>query len=112
MFAVTFRKLYALAASLSEIIKFGPFALAAAYSLNINHIGTMKREYSLNTFVVDDAPNCEHLVYTAAFAGNYSAGEDLNAFFIAFVYFAVHIDRIAYLEVRKFIFQTLFFNSI
>lgn len=104
MSAVLLGQSYSLAGAFSKVVKFRAFSFAAAQRSDVEHIRTIQRESALDTFVVDDSANCEHLVYSPAFAGNNSAGEDLDTLLAALDDSAMDIDRITYFEMRDIIF--------
>lgn len=112
MVAVPLCQLDGLAGPLAEVVQFCPPYLAASDRLDIQDVRRMEREDAFHTLVIDDPPDREALVNAPAFAGNYRAGKDLRAFLIAFLYAAVNIDYIAYLEMRDLFLQTFAFNGV
>ena len=67
----------------------------------------MQREHALDAFAVADAPHGERLVQPAAAPADHHAGENLNAFLVAFHDFGVDAHRVADVEFR-FVFAKLF----
>ena len=112
MFAVALSEPNSFAGSLAKEIQFCPSRFAASNRLYVNNIRRMEREYSLYTLVIDNSAYREGLVDSAAFAGNYYACKDLNPFFVAFLDSAVHIDRIAYFEMRYVLLEVLTLYSV
>jgi hypothetical protein len=72
----------------------------------------MKREDALNAFVIDDSPNGEVLINATAFACDYCAYEDLDAFLIGLCYFAADFYGIADFEMRDFAFEVFAFDGV
>lgn len=98
--------------SLSQIIQLCALGFAASKRSDVKDIRTVQREGPLHTFIVDDSADGEHLVYPPALSGNDSAGENLYPLLIAFHNPAMHIDRIAYFEMRDFFLQALALDRI
>jgi hypothetical protein len=96
----------------AEVIELGTSRLTAADGDNIDDIRGMEREYAFDAFADDDAADGEHLVYAVTLAGDDGAGEDLDAFLVAFDYFAVDVNGIAYAEKGYVLFQAFTFNGI
>jgi hypothetical protein len=112
MIAVPLGQPDGLARPLAEVIQFCASCLAASDRPDIQDVRRMQRENAFHTLVIDDPPDREALVNAPAFAGNYRAGKDLRAFLIAFLYAAVNIDYIAYLEMRDLFLQTFALNGV
>jgi hypothetical protein len=72
----------------------------------------MQGEDSFDALVIDNPPDGEGFVNSAAPAGDYGAGKYLGALFVAFSDAAVDVHNIAYFEVRCFFFQAFAFNRI
>jgi len=72
----------------------------------------MQGESSFNALVPNNAPNGKGLVYPATFTGNHGSRKDLNTGFIAFLNLAVHIDCVAYFEIRYLLFEAVAFYRI
>ena len=72
----------------------------------------MKREDSLDALVAYDSAHGEGFVNSTAPAGNYGAGEYLNAFFVAFFDPTADIYDIAYFEMRYIGFEAFCFDSV
>jgi hypothetical protein len=107
--AVPLRKLDRLADTVAQIIQLRPACLTAAGRSDINDIGRMERENTLDTLIIDDAAHGEHLVDADAFAGDHGTAEDLRTGLIALDDLAMHIDGIADLKVRCFLFRMFCF---
>jgi len=103
---------YGLAGPATQVIKLGPSGLAASYRLDIEDIGRVKRENSLDTLIADDSPDSECFVNAPAFAGDYCAGKDLRSLFVAFFDTAMNLDDITYLEMWDFALKTFALNGI
>ena len=101
-----------LAGPLAEVVQFCPPCLAATDRPYVQDVRRVQRENAFHTLVIDDPPDSEALVDAPAFAGNHRAGKDLRAFLIAFLYAAVNIDYIAYLEMRDLFLQTFALNGV
>jgi hypothetical protein len=104
MFAVPLCQPDGLAGSLAKVIKFCSPCLSAPDGPDIDYVGRVQWEDSLDALVIDDTPDSETLVYPPALAADYRAGKDLRAFLVALGYAAVNIDYITYLEVRDIFF--------
>ena len=100
------------ARSLPEEVQLGPPDLAAAGRHDIEHVGRMERELPLDALVAHDPPDGEALIDAAAFAGDDRAGENLRAGLVAFLDPAMDVHRIAHLEVRDLLLQTLALNTV
>jgi len=72
----------------------------------------MKGENSLDPFVGNNSADSEGFVDAATFACDYCAGENLDAFLVAFFNLAAYVNRIAYFEMRYIFFKAFAFNSI
>jgi hypothetical protein len=112
MIAVPLSQPDGLAGPLAEVIQFCASCLAASDRPDIQDIGRMKREDTLDALVIDDPPDRKAFVDAPALAGDYRAREYLRAFFIAFFDAAVNIHYIAYLEMRDLFLQTFAFNRV
>jgi len=103
---------YGFAGPLSQVVQLRAFGFAAAQRSDVEDIGTMQREDTLNTFVADDSANCEHLVYATTLAGDDSAGEDLYPLLVALDNPAMYIYRITDFEMRNLVLEALAFDRI
>ena len=112
MLAVTMGKPHTLTAAIAKEIKLCSPGLAAADRPYVKNIRTMKRKYSFDAFVVHNPAHRKHLIDTAALAGNHYTREDLNTFLSAFLYLAMHVNRIAYLEVWYLALKILTLNGV
>ena len=101
-----------LAGPVTQIIELGSPGLAASNRLDIENVGRMQREDSLDAFVTDHSPDLEVFINAPAFAGNYRAGKYLRSLFLSLFDTAVNLDDITYLEVRDFLLETLAFNGV
>jgi len=110
--AVPLGELNGLACPVTQIIKLGPPCLSAPDRLDIDDIGRMQREDSLDALIRDDSPDSEGFINTPAFAGDDRAGKYLRSFFVALLNSAVHFYDIAYLEVRDLALETLALNGV
>jgi hypothetical protein len=72
----------------------------------------MQRELPLHAFVADNPPDGEALVDPPTLAGDDRTGENLRAGLVAFLDPAVDVHRIAHLEVRDLLLQTLALNAV
>jgi len=105
--AVPLRQPDGLARSVTQVIQLCPPCFAASDGLDIQDVGRMQREDSLDALVVDDSPDREALVDAPAFAGDYRAREYLRALLVAFFDAAVNVHYIAHLEVGYAALKTL-----
>ena len=112
MLAVPLRQLDRLAGPLTKEVQLGPADLAAAGGHDVQHVGRMERELPLDALVADDPPDGEALVDAATLADDDRARENLRAGLVAFLNAAVHIHRVAHLEVRSLFLQALARNCI
>ncbi len=112
MFAVAVGEFDGLAGSLAEEIEFCASCFAASGRLDIDDIGRMKREDTLDALVGDDSADSEGFVDASASAGDYRAGKYLDAFFIAFPDSAAHIYGIAYFKMRYIFLQSFALDSV
>jgi hypothetical protein len=96
-----------LAGSVAKVVELGPPGLAASDRFDIDNVGRMQREDSLDALVGDDPPDREVFVDAPAFTGDYRAGKYLRSLFVALSDPAVNIDDITYLEVRDFLLERL-----
>jgi hypothetical protein len=101
-----------LAGPISQIIELCPPGLTASYWPDIEDIGRMQRENSLDTLVTDDSPDGEGFINAPAFTGDYRAGEDLCSLFVALSNAAMNLDDITYLEVRDFALKTFALDGV
>ncbi len=72
----------------------------------------MKREDTLNAFVIDDSPNSKVLINAPAFAGDYRACEDLNTFLVGLCYFTAYLYGITDFEMCDFAFEVFAFDGV
>jgi hypothetical protein len=110
--AVPLSELDGLTASVAQIIELGPPCFAASDRLDIEDVGRMQREDSLDALVGDDPPDGEVFVNAPAFTGNYRAGKYLRSLFVALFDSAVNLDDITYLEMRYLVFERLALNGV
>lgn len=112
MLAVPVGQLDGLAGPIAQIIELGPPLFTAADRLDIEDVGRMQREDTLDALVIDDPADREGCVDAPAFARDDRAGEYLRSLFVAFFDPAVNIDDVADLEMRDTGLETLAFNGI
>ena len=112
MVAVPLSESDGLAASLTQIMQLGTPCFAASDRLDIENVGRMQREDSLDALVGDYSPDCEVFVNAPAFAGDYRAGKYLRAGFVALLDTAVDLDDITYLEMRDFALKTFALDGV
>jgi hypothetical protein len=112
MVAVTLRQLHGFAASVSEIIKLGASGPAASNRLDVDNVRRMQGKCPFHAFVRNNTPNGKGLVYATTFTGNHRAGKNLDAGLVAFLNFALHFNRIAYLKVGHLFFEAFAFYSV
>jgi hypothetical protein len=103
---------YRFACAFSQVIKFRTFGFTAAKRSYVEDVRTIQREGTLDSFVVDNSADGEHLVYPPAFSSDDCAGEDLNTLLVALDDSAMNVDRIAYLEMRDIVPEALAFDRI
>ena len=72
----------------------------------------MNGEYSLYALVIYDSAHREGFVNPAASACDYRAGKYLDTLLVAFFDSAVHIDHIAYLEMRYILLEAFTISSL
>src|SRR5438477_11661284 len=68
----------------AQVIELGAAGAAFFFYFDFRNAGRMQREDALDSFAVGNTPNGESLVQTATFSANDNAGNNLNAFFVAF----------------------------
>ena len=112
VFAVSMSESNGLSDSFAEIIEFCPSCFSTSDGANMEDIGRMEWEDSLDALIGNDAADGEGFADAAAPAGDNGAGEYLNALLVAFLDFAAHVNRIAYFEMRYFFLKAFAFNSI
>jgi hypothetical protein len=98
---MSLRKFDGLSGSLAEVVEFGLSSFSASDGFYVDDVGRVEWEDSLDAFVIDDAADGEVFVYATAFAGDNGAGENLDAFLVAFFYTAANIDGVPDLEMRE-----------
>ena len=96
--------------TIPKIVEFGTLGLAATDGLYVNYVGRIDREYPLHALVADETADRKGLIDTAAPASDHRAGKDLYAGLGTFGDLAVHIDRIAYFEIRNLFLKALSLN--
>jgi hypothetical protein len=109
---VPLAKPYGLAAAFTKVKQLSAADFTASNRYNIDYVGRMKRENTLDSLVGDKPPYGECLIDTATLAGNHDTAEYLNTGFVAFLDPAMHFDIVANLKVRHLRLQALAFNSI
>jgi len=112
VFAVAVGQFDGLAGSLAEEIEFCASCLAASDRLDIDDVGRMKGEDTLDALIGDDSADGEGFADASASAGDYRTGKYLDAFFVAFSDSAAHIYGIAYLKMRYIFLQSFAFDSV
>lgn len=112
MFAVAVREADGLSGPLAEVIELCPPCSAAANRLDIDDARRMQRKDPFDTLVIDDSPDCECFIDSAASARDYSACKYLYTLFFALLDGATNIYGIADFKVRRFFLETFAFNSI
>ena len=75
-----------------------PLRLTSILAIRGEWSGNLRSTPSLATIAADG----EHLAGAGAAAGDHDAGEDLDAFFVAFQDLRVHVDRVADAELGNF----------
>lgn len=101
MFRTPLRKFNALAGAVSEVVELCSSRPSAANRFYIDDIGRMYREDSFNALIIDDSADGESFVRSAASSGNDCSAEYLDTSLVSFFDFTMHINHIAYFEVRK-----------
>jgi hypothetical protein len=112
MFAVAMGKFDGLACAFAEEIKFCASGFTASNRLDINDIGRMYRENTLDALFIHNAADSEGFADTVTSAGNNGTGEYLNTLFVALSDFAVDVNNIADFKMRHIFSQAFTFNSI
>jgi len=112
VFAVSVREPDGFACSLAEKIEFCAPYFSASDGPDIDDVGRMEGEDSLDALVAYYSADGECFVDSAALSGDYSAGKNLHALFVAFFDSAVDIDCIAYLEMWYIFPEALALNRI
>jgi hypothetical protein len=110
--AVSVGELDSFTRSLAEEIEFRPSYFAASGRFDIDDIGRMQRENSLDAFVIHDSSYREGLVDAAALAANDGDGKDLHPLLVALSDPTLHVDRIAYFKMRYAFFEAFAFYRI
>lgn len=72
----------------------------------------MNWEDSLDSLVIDDSAYRESFVNTASLAGDYCAGKQLRADFVALFDATTHVNNIADFEMRYIFFEAFGLDSI
>ena len=78
-----------------------------ALNFNLVHAGRMQRENALHALAIADAADAERLVQAGAALADDYAGENLDAFLVAFHDFGVDAHGVAHVELRV-VFAKLF----
>jgi len=94
-----------LANALAQVVQLGAADLAATTNNDINDVGRMIKEGSLDAFVGHDAANGELLVHAATATGNDDSVEDLHALLLSFDNAAVYVHGVADVELGQFRFE-------
>ncbi len=100
------------AGSPAKVIELRTFCFSTSNWSDAEDIGRMKREDTLDPFVIHDPPNREGLVHAASLSGDYRACEDLGTLLVALFYSRAHINHIAYLKMRCIFPETFVLNGI
>jgi hypothetical protein len=100
MFAVPLGEPDRLACTFTEVVQLCPSCLAASQRPYIDNIRRMKRENSLDTFVVNNTADGEVFINSPPLTCDYGACKYLRTFFIALLNATVDVNDIAYLEMR------------
>src|SRR5207245_3441159 len=85
----------ALAETFAQIGQLGAAHVAFAFDFDLIDPRRVHRKDPFDPLAVTDAPHGEGRVQAASAAANDHAGEDLDAFLVAFDHFGVHPHRIA-----------------
>src|SRR5581483_9901601 len=101
-----------LAHAVAQVEELCPAVLAAAADGHLRDERRMQREDALDAFVVDDAPDGEGFVDPRPLLHDHRAGEDLNAFLVAFDDAGRHVHRVTDVELRRFFLQVRLFYAV
>ena len=112
MVAVALCQADGFACAIAQVIELCSSRLSASDGRYVQNVRRMKREDSLDPFMPHHPAYGEGLADSAALACDYRAVERLRAKLIALFDSALHIDDIAYLEVRNVVLQALILNGI
>jgi len=91
-----------LSGALAEVIQLCASCPSASDGPDIDDVGRMYREDSLDALVVYDSADGEGFVDAAAFAGYNGSGENLEALLVAFFDSAADVYGVAYFEMGYF----------
>src|SRR5205814_6533788 len=67
-----------------QVMQFGAAGTAFFFHFHFRDAGRMQREHALDSLAVGNPADGEGFVQAAAFSSDDDAGENLNAFFVAF----------------------------
>lgn len=98
--------------AIAQVIQLRSSRLSAPDGRYVQNVRRMKREDSLDPFLPHHPAYGEGLADSAALACYHRAVKCLRANLVALLDSALHIDNIAYLEVRNLVLQTLIRNGI
>ena len=103
MVAVSLCEPDGLSGALSEEVELCTPGFSASDGPDVEYVGRMQWEDSLDAFVADDSANGECFVDSAAPACDDGSGEYLCSDLVALLDSAVHVHDIAYLEVGNIV---------
>jgi len=112
MVAMTLREPDRLTRAIAQVIQLGSSRFSASDRCYAQNIRRVKRENSLDAFLAHHPAYGESLVDSAAFACYHRAVKNLSADLVALFDSALHIDNIAYLEMRNPALQALILNGV
>ena len=90
-----------LADAITQVVELGATYATEALGFDLQHAGAVIREDALDAFAFNDAANGKatiHATVASNLADN-SAGEDLNALFVAFFNAGMHVNGVTNIEV-------------
>ena len=91
-----------LADAIAEVVQLGPPRHTAALHDDLADLGRMEGEFPLHSLSLHDAADGKCLPAAAAGTGDHDTGINLHPLLLALENTAVHVDRVANLEMRDF----------
>src|SRR5206468_4458471 len=102
----------AFANAFAQVSELGPAHCAFAFHFNFVHARRMDWKHTFHAFAIADAADRERLIQTAAAFANHHAGENLDAFLVAFHHFGMHPHGVTHSEVHGVLAKLFRFDFV
>src|SRR5438105_1219648 len=96
----------------AQVIQLRPAGAAFFFHFDLGDAGRMQREHALDSFTVGNPADGKGFVEATPFSANDDAGENLNAFFVAFHHSSMDADGVAHAKCRQFSFELVFLDGV